>query len=226
MLKKNNLFMLAYILFLTICICVRIFGEFPMWSTIVSAITISSWFFAIADSNSSDATELRQINSIWLQYTDKEKTKANKILEHILAKKENFIKNDDEKNKQMTQEITSLFDDVIRNMNKIKEYDEDVQKELESNEKKANRYGKTATVYTILGFLTFFCIMSFKTISDIATGMQDTATVSAFGIILCTQYRSELRREKNKIDEQKIMNLAKLWNDFCEYVEEKKIDAD
>ena len=54
--KRNNLFMLSYIVFIFISFVVRIFCEYPMWSTLVVSISVSSGIFAFADYYSGKAS--------------------------------------------------------------------------------------------------------------------------------------------------------------------------
>lgn len=53
--KRNDIFMWAYITFVFFCIVLRIFWSFPLWGAVVLAITISSMFFAVEDICSSIA---------------------------------------------------------------------------------------------------------------------------------------------------------------------------
>ena len=45
--KRNNYFMIAYMLFIGVCIIARVFVEFESWGRLVAAVTCSSWFFLI-----------------------------------------------------------------------------------------------------------------------------------------------------------------------------------
>ena len=47
--KKNNSFLIAYILFILICLVVKNYWDYPLWSTIVAAVTTASWLFSISD---------------------------------------------------------------------------------------------------------------------------------------------------------------------------------
>ena len=47
--KRNNIFMLAYIIFIFLCVEVKSFWDFPMWGKIIAAVTTASWLFAVSD---------------------------------------------------------------------------------------------------------------------------------------------------------------------------------
>lgn len=47
--KRNNILMGAYIVFVFICVAVKFFSDYAMWGAIVSAVAISSALFSYAD---------------------------------------------------------------------------------------------------------------------------------------------------------------------------------
>ncbi len=224
--KRNNLFMLAYIIFIIVCMFVRLICDYPMWHTIVSAITISSWFFAVADASSSDAEYLKQQIRIWLQFTEAEKVKAVETLDWAKAEKQYVTENRDRYDEDLLKEKLVILNDVIGRMEHRIKDDETVDEELEPNNKKAQKYERVAEVCTIFGFLTFFCIMSFQTISKLVVSLQDVTTVAAFAIILATQYISEQRRLKNNAFEHRSAALLENWSSLCDNVKESMSHAD
>lgn len=66
--KRNNYFMIAYILFIGFCIIGRLFVEYESWGKLVAAVTCSSWFFAVADSHFSDVEYMQEYVEITTNY--------------------------------------------------------------------------------------------------------------------------------------------------------------
>lgn len=62
--KRNNIFMWAYITFMVLSCIVRSITDFSMWTPIVIAITISSMFFAIEELFSSVSGMYGRLNEI------------------------------------------------------------------------------------------------------------------------------------------------------------------
>ena len=58
--KKTNWLVVSYIAFLFICAFVRFFYDYPLWDTLVIAVTISGGFLTYSESFDSSAEYLKK----------------------------------------------------------------------------------------------------------------------------------------------------------------------
>ncbi len=223
--NRNNAFMLSYIAFIIICILVRMFTDYPMWNVIVSAITVSSWFFAIGDANISDAEDLQQLLDAWYRFSEKEKINTDKLLPKAIEAKERFLKKEDVDDEKAA-EIVGMMNEAIEYLQSVNKEDKDFENALRKKKQKIANCQKCGLWCTILGFLTFFSIVTFQKIGEVVIGVQDYTTVSAFAIILMSQYQSERRRKHNREFSTMIDKAINQWDDCCNHIEESLKYAD
>lgn len=210
--KRNNLLMLAYIIFIFICATVRFLGEFPQWQAIVAAITATSWVFSLADFDYTVANELHEISKDALKFSEF----GIKRVQGLLKTAENFLSENKDKGNdelsEMEQEQRILYANTRqRGEACIKSY-----REIEATAKKSNHTAdiaeKGASILTVVGFIGFFSIISFEGISKIFINSQDIMTVMAFGLILFTQYMDEASKKKRKKFQESTNAVNDNWN--------------
>lgn len=199
--KRDNILLPAYIMFLIIALCVRVFIDYPMWKTIVIAATCSSWLLAMADSDYVDAKNILTAVHKELEFCDSTLQEARrflKILEHM----------EDVPPVDLTHfsedDITSREDQIVL-LEKCEENFINRKAIAEKAIITAKQKVKISTIFTGLGFVVFFCILTFETVAQIAIIYQDIFTVSAFIIILATQRKSS-KDEKKLEEQQTILN--------------------
>ena len=81
--KRNNMFMWAYISFIFVSICTRIHCEYSLWSPLVMAVTISSILFAIEDLSSSFEKKLNDSCNTLETFVIKARKETEKELESL-----------------------------------------------------------------------------------------------------------------------------------------------
>ena len=209
--KRNNLFMMAYIIFIFICAIVRLFGEFSHWQVIVAAITATSWIFALADFNHTAGSELNAISKVTLECAESSIENIQEMLTTINA----FL------NKNQTKAENELVRTKQEQVNHYVRTKEQVIKclgnyeEMEFTAKKysrvANISSRLAGTLTVVGFIGFFSILCFEGFSKIIISSQDIMTVMSFGIILLTQYMGDLSKEKRQKYKETTKNMDKGW---------------
>lgn len=190
--KRNNYFMIAYMLFIGVCIIARVFVEFESWGKLVAAVTCSSWFFAIADSYSSDVAHMQEYVDITANYASVNLKSIKTIITGLhdrITKLKSESENDDK--------AVSNGEQLIKDLEEIMPYFQDKEKEIDKQRAKIKRRSFFSTLYTVAGFFVFFLIMTFNTIASIAEAHQDYLTVVAFASILLTQFFDPLQREQN-----------------------------
>lgn len=215
--KRNNYFMLAYILFIGFCIFARLFVEFESWGRLVAAITCSSWFFAMADSHSSDVEHMQEYVDITTNYAKENIKSINTIisgLQERLAK----LKCEPESDSKAIAEGEQL----VKDLEEIKPYFHNKEKEAEKKRTKIKRSSFASALYTVTGFFAFFLIMTFNTVARIAEAYQDYLTVVAFGAILLTQYFAPLQREQNAKKQAEFEEIIQHFKDVSARYEKSK----
>ena len=185
--KKTNWFMTAYIIFLFICIFVQCFVQFPLWTSLVIAVTVSSWIFAIADI----ALYYSELSSENCDRFDKLCMRFKHSIEDELSEIEDY--------ELSSNQSGAIVNNSQENLDKVKGAALDLKKtitdmehDISANRGKIRIAEKIGAVLYVLGFLTFLCVVVFDPLSTRFGRLQDTLTVSAFALILSTQ----LSREK------------------------------
>lgn len=196
--KRNAIFMWAYISFIGISVLLRIFISYTLWNPIVIAITFSSMFFAIEDLFSLLYQTLKSSNDISKKFI---KEMRDKRKEALLF----FVK---------LEEIARNYKGTKYDMTELKEFSEGPQKRIQDTLEILNEYeqfnskerGKEkklkrcANVFAFIGFLLLFCSLILSTIIPVSALIQEFITVLSFTIILSTQQLKNIFRKK--LDEE------------------------
>ena len=195
--KPQKPLLLAYIIFLIIALgyhsVAEIMGlKFSTWENIVVAATIASYAFSMSSlikffckKNRTYLQLLNQYLGLAKQLRDAEKTA---IVE--CPDKEKLLENG--------KDIVHTTIDLISFL-----------------EKQIKRDDKIAFVFDVLGYLLFFCIISFDAIFNHFYPMQEVFTLIAFIIILIIEYIEFVQSEKF---ENVFNTLIKNTQDTIEYL--------
>ena len=179
--KRNNLFMLAYIIFIFVSSWLRVVYDYPMWPKLVAAITIASFFLIISDlvySLIKNTYENMQTETEYIAVIQEEFGAMEKYAQEYLKEKVDKI---DEIKKVKIEETIESMDGKLKS---IRERAKNIINYCE-------KYKIVADTFTVLGFLSFFFILVFETVSSFIIGILDLITVLSFGFVLLTQYFSE-----------------------------------
>lgn len=213
--KKNDLFMLSYIVFIFICVAVRFFYNYASWNTVVAAVTAASWLFAIADI----------INLKVLVYADEYNTDYKEIITNIkrLSDIEDaFRKFKNSLSEIQKQQLPHSLDSIETRFSEIKKSLTALKGVIESNSKKGKRYGFFVNVFVVLGFLVFFVAVVFPTISNFLISIQEVLSVIAFGVILLTQHFGNKQIEMRNDIVKDFATMKEILDDLEETIKRKE----
>lgn len=208
--KRNNIFMWAYITFMALCCIVRCITDFSMWAPIVISISISSMFFAIEDLFSSTSEMYARLNKIRERSVSdfKDKLKQDKEAESRIeqAYKENY-------------EIVPELRDCLPDFDYLKSCNEEIESIIKSIEKDNEKGKKVRTIYhwlamafSYLGFLLLFASMILISFIRVPTIVQELITVVSFAIILATSQINNIATEKIKEAEDVTVQVLKTYD--------------
>ena len=173
--------MLAYIIFIFVSSWLRVVYDYPMWPKLVAAITIASFFLIISDlvySLIKNTYENMQTETEYIAVIQEEFGAMQKYAQEYLKEKVDKI---DEIKKVKIEETIESMDGKLKS---IRERAKNIINYCE-------KYKIVADTFTVLGFLSFFFILVFETVSSFIIGILDLITVLSFGFVLLTQYFSE-----------------------------------
>lgn len=173
--KRNNIFMLAYIAFVAVCLIVRIFWNYPMWDNIVIAITISSVFFAYADMFHIIAGSIETAKRLSLEQSNRMMGIVDNTMNHLRKLKANT---DDDREKERLNESIDRYSEMRNKLNQVrKKY---------VNLKIVNVCRNVENASLFIAFLFLLCALVFQSLTKKLISVQSYATVLAFLLILLT----------------------------------------
>lgn len=144
--KRNNLFMFSYIVFIFVCVVVRVFCEYPMWNTLIAAISFSSGMFAVADFFSGRASAELEASKVTKKLFDQ----TEKIISAQLKKV------DTELNSGIADQIgPECHVKVKSELHNLKDENSKIDKMYDDNIKNSFKYGNYSNVFNFLGFFSF-----------------------------------------------------------------------
>lgn len=196
--RRNNIFMGAYIVFVFICFFARLKSEYSAWPSVVSAVAISSAFFAFADFLYIYAQSLRGICDVTNSYISDAREMLDEERWIFLGFRERIRECSLEEFD--FSEMTKLIDLVMEENGKTEEWIKENEAATLKKQKEVKRDKAAAAFLTFLGFLLFLCIVVFDTLATACVAIQDTISVFAFGLILVTQYVHTILSEKTQKD--------------------------
>lgn len=194
--KRNNLFMIAYIAAIFLGIAVKLFWDYPMWEVVVAAVTCSSACFSISDGISNHISDLRDE----IQLTSAFSNDMNDLYSDFLVMSKNKIAigetGETDGGDAQNRNIRLLT--ICRNF--ALEMIENRQKEVDDIKNKAKQVHHLTFVsnfFVIAGFFLFFCFTMFPELQNIVVAKLDIITVFSFAVILLTQYLAAWKKEKH-----------------------------
>lgn len=193
--KKNNSFMLAYIIFIFVANFVRYFWEYTMWNNIVVSITVVSSFFAVSDLFGAGVKFYQNITTSigdCIETALDEIFQIKKLIHKRLSQSDGFHNS---KIYTKQEQIEHYNDSKIR----IENIERDMmiyQNKMKHYKKYSYFFSKVPELLNILGFILLFCIMWFEPVADFMCEDLDGITVSAFGVMLVTQYLENVIYDK------------------------------
>lgn len=190
--KKSNLFIWAYIIFLFICIFVQSVAPFILWKSLVLAVIVSSWIFAIAD--------------VAFFYADTEKSRCDayekmchdlkKIIHEELRILHSYRNMTSQKIDQDRKDDETSIDEQIDCALSVEKSSIDLENYIAQKRMKIKKAEVVGAVLYIIGFVLFLCCVVFSPV--LGSNLQDTLTVASFAMVLSTQ----LSREKVLVEQK------------------------
>ena len=206
--KRNNIFMLAYIIFIFLCVEVKSFWDFPMWGKIIAAVTTASWLFALSDCFSCAADLLRKV-------TNTQSPLIDAGLYELAQMKEYLRKRTPEDTNEGIQEVEAC--EVRCNRMRI------TLRRMRTN---AKAFEAVSIIVTLIAFLTFLCVLCFDFFYSYFVPRQDSMTVISFGMILLAQFGLSVGSEYITKMNNDLDAIIKGWTALVNvYKEEAKYNA-
>lgn len=211
--KRNSIFMWAYITFIFLAIIVRLCFDYPLWAPIVMAVTLSSVLFAIEDLYASLAKTLSDACDNKENFAPTAREKAEKTLAfHEKAIKHINCFENMKYDIPEIQELQELQKALERNRdrltNMIQVFSDIEQKAVRDREIQKG-YLKHAAFLAYLGFLSLFCTLIFASFITRLTDVQEVATVFSFFVILITRQINIDKSLKIKEDMLKYQDIIR-----------------
>lgn len=232
--KRNNWFMIAYILFLIIASIVRDCGTYPIWDTLVLAVTVSSAILSYAETFGSTLSANKKLR---LQYESlyNDATLWNKRFQERYDLIVSLI----EEYGPKTAYYAKIVEDVSEAKDRIKGSASQLEP-IDQGKIKARETTLTwmLAIFSVLGFLLFFCVLTFPAVEQMFSEKQSIYTVLSFAVMLSSCYISSFFEEKLNssfmADRKVFLNWLELDKNFDELqtkiiqglITEARINAD
>lgn len=183
--KKNNVFMWAYITAIYICVLVRAFVDYALWDSIVLAITVSCGFFAVEDFFSVGHSFLKESCDILKNYIIKAKTNSKEDRDFFEKLKKKLVS--DPKLEELNADMNNSYESLIALAKNTISNAELVERQIGASRLKMKKYDTIANILAYLGFLCLFCLVFFSPYIFVSDRLQEIITVMSFAIIMATQ---------------------------------------
>lgn len=204
--KKANIYLLAYIVFLFICLFMRQIYAFPMWIKIVVATTNSSFFFAIADG-------FQFLADRWENLYQENDKNIHHVQESVFAIRSTGSKTKSEANSQTLNRLENSIKEISEENCKIS--------------RGVFRLRCTAQIFICFGFLIFLCILAFTEVFDYLLPRQEVVTVCGFLLVLVVQFLRPILQEISRGTLKKVeVEVDKLIKTMNQLFEEEPDHAD
>lgn len=190
--KRNNMFMLSYTIFIFVAFIVKLCWNFPMWTPIVTAITVASCIFSCADIANIIAVEYTNDVKDFTPLLDDAIEKCEGIEKYYSKYEAQFASMSNFPNEMATilLECPDVVADAKQQLVKVIH-----RLSLENNLSKFCNWITNPLI--MAGFLSFFCTITFEPISKMLVPVQDYLTVFAFGVMMSTQYFGNTIKEEH-----------------------------
>ena len=173
--KRNNIFMFAYIVFIFLCSSIKPFYDFPMWSRIVVAVTVASWVFAISDCLSCISNIQKEVVDTQLPLVHTAMIKIDFVKKHLIKRNANGSE-----------------DSTIEIVESCRKRCESMVSSITKMGRCASFLEKASIFVTFSAFLLFLCAISFDPIYNYFFARQEGFTVLSFGMILLAQFGANI----------------------------------
>ena len=232
--KRNNIFMWAYITFILLCTLFRIVFCFSLWQPIVLAVTVSSIFFAAESFFSLQSRACNNMKGEAEKYISmiKDQMEPAFVKVKILCKNEKHLHPENQTNSLLYEKADSIESKLNGRRAKLENI-------IASLENSAKKYNEAENVAAFLGFLCLFLLLLIGSIMPVPQIVQEILTVFSFAIVLVSQQLDELYskeiREIAMLSEEIICAIKELsketeeTNKVLEQIIEKKkqnVDAE
>ncbi len=221
--KRNNLFMLSYIIFIFLSFTVKLFCDYPMWPPLVTAITVASCIFACSDIVDVVAEEYGNDEKSFTPLLDSAMEKC----EHL----ETVFQNNAEKLKEYKESGSYLAEVLLEGpsqLDAVKKQLIEISNGINLKRMVSSWCNKLSKPVLIAGYLSFFCTVTFETINGMLVPIQDYLTVFAFGLLLATQYfgnyvrEEHVELEKNYTEANALLeDIYKTTNDALDFLKQE-----
>jgi len=181
--KKNKMFILAYAIFIFVAFIVKLCWDFPMWSPIVTAITIASCIFSCADIADVVATEYASDVKDFTPLVEDAMEKCQHV-EKFYSKYDTqliYMKEHDDNMAEVLLEGPEVIADTKKQLTEI-------NNGLKLKKVLSSICKWLSNPLIVIGFLSFFCTITFEPVNKLLVPVQDYLTVFAFGVMMLTQY--------------------------------------
>ena len=209
--KKHNLFLLSYTIFIFICLIVKCFWSYPLWGTIVAAITTASCILSCADITEVVSTEYGKDVKDFEPLLDSALDKCNYYEEFYSKHKASLEQKKDNVIANILLESPGVLEDTKKQLIEI-------QNGLKLKKCVSNICKKVSGPLIVLGYLSFFCTVTFEPINGFLVPIQDYLTVFAFGILMLTQFWGNHVKEEHIALEQNYREGNRLLDDVNKVV--------
>lgn len=199
--NKSRTIMVAYIAFLIICLVTKPFYNFAMWPVIIVAITFTSSLLAVGDMAFFVASfyegEIKFINE-YHDNTIKEITAILKQVEQKRCKLKGMQESDTIKKCRQT------YNEIEQGLNNFKENVRDMHLRGSENAKKVKICRGIGVIATTVGFLFFFCTLTFDALSSSMVEYQDYISLIGFILIMSVHFWNGVNMENRKEEELEV----------------------
>lgn len=234
--KRNSIFMWAYITFIIVTILLRLFVDYSLWSAVVLAVCFSSVLFSIEDMFLSFSNSAKESHDILVKFLEGARENLEADFEFF-----NTLECAYQKYKDTKHDVSDVYD-AFEPQKKQREQAYELTKIMEERDqllvKRKKIYSSFADAFAYAGFLLLFCMLVFASFITISLTTQEIFTVLSFAIILATRqfderFRIRINKERensqtalqSQIDaSKKLMNSKEKLDElirFIESVEEK-----
>lgn len=208
--KRNNIFMLSYIVFIFICAWIKPIYDFPMWGKIVVAVTTASWMFAIADCCSCISNIQKETYNSIFPLVDTAKYRINQIKLYLT-----------------TCEKDASHDVAIDTIDSCGNECASLLNTIAKTNKRSKVIEKFSVIFTFLAFILFLCVLTFDSVYNYFFARQDGATVLSFGMILLAQFGTNIGTNNINKMKREFTSIVNGWEALLHsYGTEDKCNAD
>ena len=189
--KRNSQLMIVYILIVIICMFAELYIDHPVWwEPLISAVTVSSVFFSFADfANTYSHAQLSMISRAHEYIEENQKKIADERRLIMEIKKKLYLSATPTPfYKQYGKSIESSEKDVVESEEYFNAYSISTSKK----QGRAELSEKVSSIFSFLGYLSFFCFAFFSQLTEFFYEFKDRLTVMAFLVVMFSQLINSL----------------------------------